>query len=206
VTRAVSRLRQAAVSYIDLTETNPTAVGLPYPADMLASLSDPLGAHYRPEPLGWRPAREAVSAEYARRGSAVPADRVVLTASTSEAYAVLFKLLCDPHDEVLVPQPSYPLFDLLTRLEGVRGVPYRIEYHGAWSIDRPSLEAALGQRTRAILVVSPNNPTGSLLRAADRDWLLNLCAERHLTLIADEVFTDYPLSPRPDGCGVLSRS
>jgi hypothetical protein len=122
----------------------------------------------------------------------------VLTASTSEAYALLFKLLCNPGDAVLVPQPSYPLFDLLTRLEGVAARPYRLEYHGTWSIDRSSLGAALNARTRAILIVSPNNPTGSMLRATDRAWLLDLCAEREVALIADEVFGDYPLSPRPD--------
>ena len=100
----------------------------------------------------------------------------MLTASTSEAYGLLFKLLCDPGDAVLVPQPSYPLFDLLTRLEGVDAHPYRLEYHGVWRIDRASVEAALTPRTRAVLVVSPNNPTGSMLRADDREWLADLCA------------------------------
>jgi aspartate/methionine/tyrosine aminotransferase len=169
-------------------------------------LADPGGVRYAPRPFGLDSARAAVAAEYARVGTPVASDRIVLTASTSEAYALLFKLLCNPGDHVLVPQPSYPLFDLLTRLEGVGVRPYRLDYHGAWSIDRSSLETALTARTRAILVVSPNNPTGSLLRATDRDWLVDLCADRELALIADEVFGDYPLSPRRDAARALCGS
>jgi aspartate/methionine/tyrosine aminotransferase len=129
--------------------------------------------------------------------------QVVLTASTSEAYALLFKLICDAGDRVLVPQPSYPLFELLTRLDNVEACPYRLEYHGAWSVDRGGLERACGATTRAVLVVSPNNPTGSMIRAADLDWLTALCASRGVALIADEVFADYPLRPRPDARRVI---
>ena len=204
ISRAIAAVRASGTPLLDLTETNPTAVGLPYPADLLAPLADPRGVRYRPEPRGLAVAREAVAAEYARDGLAVPPDRVVLTASTSEAYALLFKLLCNPGDDVLVPQPSYPLFDLLTRLDGVPSRPYRLEYHGVWSIDRGSLEEALTPSSRAILVVSPNNPTGSMLRAADRAWLLELCAARGLALIADEVFAAYPLGPRADACSIVS--
>jgi aspartate/methionine/tyrosine aminotransferase len=198
LTRALARLRDSGESWLDLTETNPTAVGLPYPAGLLRPLADPAGMRYRPRPLGLDAARTAIATEYAGLGTPVASDRIVLTASTSEAYAILFKLLCNPGDTVLVPQPSYPLFDLLTRLDGVAARPYRLEYHGAWSIDRASVDAAMSARTRAILLVSPNNPTGSLLRATDRAWLVELCAERELALIADEVFGDYLLSPRPD--------
>lgn len=204
ISRAVDELRAAGVPLLDLTETNPTAVGVPYPASLLAPLADPRAARYQPDPRGLVGAREAVAAEYARAGLTVPADRVILTASTSEAYALLFKLLCNPGDDVLVPQPSYPLFDLLTRLEGVPSRPYRLEYHGVWSIDRASVEEALTASTRALLVVSPNNPTGSMLRAADRDWLVDLCGARGLALIADEVFADYPLARRPDACSVVA--
>lgn len=196
----LARLRAEGETWLDLTASNPTAVGLAYPDGILQPLADRAAARYRPDPAGLRSAREAVAADYARRGIRVEPGDVVLTASTSEAYALLFKLLCDPGDAVLVPQPSYPLFALLTRLEGVAAQPYRLEYHGAWWIDRESVSAALTSRTRAVLVVSPNNPTGSLLRAADRDWLIDLCAQRGVTLIADEVFADYPLSPRGDGC------
>ena len=117
----------------------------------------------------------------------------MLTASTSEAYALLFKLLCDAGDEVLIPQPSYPLFEWLTRLDNVAARPYRLEYHGRWSIDRQDLERALTPRTRAVLVVSPNNPTGARLGDDDRDWLVEVCQARGLAVIADEVFADYPL-------------
>ncbi len=203
LTRALARLRESGQSWLDLTQTNPTAVGLSYPADLLQPLADPSGVRYRPHALGLEPARAAVAAEYARLGTPIAPDRIVLTASTSEAYAVLFKLLCNPGETVLVPQPSYPLFDLLTRLEGVAAQPYRLECHGVWSIDRASVEAALSSRARAILIVSPNNPSGSMLRATDRAWLVDLCAERELALIADEVFGDYPLAPRPDAVRAL---
>jgi hypothetical protein len=204
ISRAVDALRAAGVTLLDLTETNPTAVGLPYPATLLSPLADARAVRYRPEPRGLAIARDAVAAEYARAGILVSPDRIVLTASTSEAYALLFKLLCNPGDDVLVPQPSYPLFDLLTRLEGVPSRPYRLEYHGVWSVDRASLEEVLTPSTRAILVVSPNNPTGSMLRAGDRDWLLDLCEARGMALIADEVFADYPLARRPDACSIVA--
>ena len=201
--RAVARLRAAGERFVDLTESNPTAVGFPAAPDQLGALADPAARCYQPEPLGLASARESVSADYARRGLAVNADRIMLTASTSEAYAFLFKLLCNPGDAVLVPQPSYPLFELLTRLEGIEAHPYRLEWHGAWSIDRETLVAALTPRTRAVLVVSPNNPTGSLLRADDRDWLAGVCERHEMAMIGDEVFADYPLRPRPDGSPVL---
>ena len=121
----------------------------------------------------------------------------MLTASTSEAYSFLFKLLCDPGDDVLVPQPSYPLFDLLTALDGVRPSPYRLDCHGGWCLDRDEPRArALTATTRAVLVVSPNNPTGSMLRRDDREWLVALARAHGLALISDEVFADYPLAPR----------
>lgn len=199
VSLANARLRAAGAPLVDLTESNPTAVGIPYPPDVLTGLADPRGARYAPEPLGLPAAREAVARECTRPGGApVDPGRVILTASTSEAYSILFKLLCDPADEVLVPQPSYPLFDLLTSLEAVIPRTYRLEYHGAWSIDRASVEHAIGPRTRAVLVVSPNNPTGSMLRAADREWLGDLCGSRGIAIVSDEVFADYPLAPRAD--------
>ena len=202
VSVAVAALRRTNVPLLDLTDTNPTRVGIPYPSDLLQALADPRGRQYQPDPLGLHEARVAVAAEYGRFRTPTSPDRVILTASTSEAYSVLFKLLCNPGDHLLVPQPSYPLFDLLTRLDGVLACPYRLEYHRVWSIDRAGMEQALSSHTRAVLVVSPNNPTGSLLRVADREWLVALCAERGLALIADEVFADYPLAPRPDACTI----
>jgi alanine-synthesizing transaminase len=128
----------------------------------------------------------------------------VLTASTSEAYAFLFKLLTDPGDVVLVPQPSYPLFDLLTRLDGVVAAAYQLRRADEWAIDRESVVRAVGSRTRAILVVSPNNPTGSILRADDRDWLVALARQHDLALVSDEVFADYAMSPRPDATSLVA--
>jgi alanine-synthesizing transaminase len=138
-------------------------------------------------------AREAVAADYARRGIAVSPDRLLLTASTSEAYALLFKLLCDPGDRVLVPQPSYPLFEHLTALESVTAVPYPLDPHGGWGLDVPAIASALDARTRAVLLVSPNNPTGSTVEAADLAALAALASERGVALVGDEVFADYPL-------------
>jgi aspartate/methionine/tyrosine aminotransferase len=188
---AIDRLRTTGARFIDLTVTNPTSAGFSYPPALLAAMSSAAALEYTPEPFGIVSAREAVSREYARQGLTVPAERVVLTASSSEAYSLLFKLLCDSGDEVLIPQPSYPLFDLLSRLENVRAVPYRLHEHGGWSIDRASAERALTPKTRAILVVSPNNPTGSITSEDDARWVSALCASRELAVISDEVFADY---------------
>jgi alanine-synthesizing transaminase len=189
--QTVARFRDNGTPVIDLTETNPTRAGVPYPTSILSSLNDASALTYEPSALGLLPAREAVSREYARQGAGVPPDRIVLTASTSEAYSLLFKLLCNAEDEVLIPQPSYPLFELLSRLDLVRAVPYSLAFHGRWSLDRESIERALSPRTRAILIVSPNNPTGSILRHDDVEWLAALCAARGMAIIADEVFADY---------------
>lgn len=193
LSRAAAALRDAGVSLIDFTETNPTTAGISYPPDLLSTLGDPRSARYAPEAFGLEPARLAVAADYRRAGVEIAADHVLLTASTSEAYSMLFKLLCDPGDEVLVPRPSYPLFEWLTTLDAVEARPYLLDYHGVWSIDRDHLLAQITPRTRALLVVSPNNPTGAVTRSGDRDWLAELCAARRLALIADEVFIDYPL-------------
>jgi aspartate/methionine/tyrosine aminotransferase len=200
--RALARRRAAGAALLDLTITNPTGIGISYPAGILSSLSDPRAEVYAPEPLGSAEARAAVAASAAPAGCVIAPSQIVLTSSTSEAYALLFKLLCDAGDRVLVPQPSYPLFEMLTRLESVEACPYRLDYHGGWSIDRGSLERAFGPTTRAVLVVSPNNPTGSMVRCGDLDWLTSLCAARDVALVADEVFADYPLRPRTDACRV----
>jgi len=180
---------------IDLTVSNPTRVGIRYPADLLDGLANPAALTYEPAPFGRRDAREAIAETYARRGLRIPAGRIVLTSSTSEAYSLLFKLLCDPgHSDVLTPVPSYPLFDHLTRLDGVRQGRYALEFHGAWTIDLEALDRAWTSETRAVLAVSPNNPTGSVIREDDAAELVARCAERNAALILDEVFCDYPLA------------
>ncbi len=195
LTTTIAGLRADGRPVIDLTVSNPTRAGFDYDADLLAPLSDPRGLVYEPAPLGMNEARAAVAAECARQGVDVPSDRIVLTASTSDAYTLLFKLLADAGDEILIPRPSYPLFEHLARLDLVQARAYDLDIHGGWSIDIASVERALTPRTRAILIVSPNNPTGSFLSADDLDRLAALCRPRDIAIIADEVFADYELTP-----------
>lgn len=183
---------------LDLTESNPTVVGLPYPeAEILAALADPRALVYEPSPNGLFAARAAVAAYYARFGHTVDPSLVTLTASTSEAYGWLFKLLCDPGDDILVPTPSYPLFDHLAALECVRPVSYPLRYHGGWFVDVEEVRRALTPRTRAILLVHPNNPTGSFFTQQEACGLAALAHEHDLALIADEVFADYGFAADP---------
>lgn len=190
---AVESLRSSGRPFIDLTESNPTKSGITYPATLLASLADTRALRYEPTPFGLLDARIAVAADYRRHGIELSPGHVILTASTSDSYSLLFKLLCDAGDEVLVPRPSYPLFDYLTRMDLVTPRPYALEYHGRWSVDFDSVERAMTSRTRAVLVVSPNNPTGSLISRDDLARLAAICAERNVAIIADEVFADYEL-------------
>ncbi len=190
---ATARRRAARLPLDDLTASNPTACGLAYPlADLREALAAGASAPYAPEPRGLRSAREALSAAYAAPGVTVDPDDLFLTASTSEAYAQALAVLCDPGDEVLVPAPSYPLFDYLLQLAGVRPVAYPLRYGGDWQIDLAALRAATTSRTRAVIAVAPHNPAGVYLASAERDALASLCAERGLALVVDEVFRDYP--------------
>ena len=196
LTRAITEARAAGRPLIDLTVTNPTRAGFDYPASLLQPLSAPQSLRYAPEPFGSAPARAAVAADYARKDLVVDPDHIVLTASTSEAYSLLFKLLCNPGDAVLVPVPSYPLFDHLTQLDAVHARPYRLEYHGRWMLHVEELERARTEHVRAVLGVSPNNPTGSVFSEDELRDVDAWCAEAGMALIVDEVFADYPL---PDG-------
>jgi alanine-synthesizing transaminase len=195
LTEALRALRARREPLIDLTESNPTRAGFEYPPDLLAPLGEARGLRYAPSPLGAMGARRAVAADYERQGVTVPPERIALTASTSDGYSLLFKLLANAGDEVLVPRPSYPLFDHLTRLDLVVTRYYDLDVHGSWSIDFASLERAITPRTRAVLVVSPNNPTGSFIAADELDRLAAICASRDIAIIADEVFADYELEP-----------
>jgi alanine-synthesizing transaminase len=188
--RAVTAARREGRAFFDLTASNPTEVGLSPTAEALerALTSDAI-ARYRPAPLGLPVAREAIAAF-----AGTTAARVVVTASTSEAYALLFKLLCDPGDAVLVPAPSYPLLDVLAQLESVTTRSYPLRYDGEWHVDAGGLAAAMGEDARAIVVVSPNNPTGSYLSPEDRARML----ATGRALVVDEVFTPFPLeAPMP---------
>jgi alanine-synthesizing transaminase len=185
---ALEAARAGGREVLDLTVSNPTTAQIPYDAAAITTaLADPRAMVYAPEPLGLRSAREAAAAEASRAGVPIDPARVMLTASTSEAYAFLMKLLCDPGDDVLVPAPSYPLFDLLAAFESVRLVPYRLAYDGAWHVDLDSARRAVGPRTRAVFVVSPNNPTGSFLEKGELAGLASL----GLPIVSDEVFADY---------------
>jgi aspartate/methionine/tyrosine aminotransferase len=203
--RAVAAVRGSGAAIADLTESNPTHVGIAYPQDLLAPLADTAALRYEPQPFGLPAARAAVAADHARRGVSIDPAHVVLTASTSEAYSWLFKLLCDGGDSVLVPRPSYPLFEHLTALEDVHAQPYDLEYHGRWSINLASLMTA-PERTRAVLAVSPNNPTGSYLSAGELATLAQLCRDRRWALVVDEVFADYPLDEHGPLTDIATRS
>ncbi len=186
--RALGRRQATGQPLIDLTLSNPTLADLEDAySDVLGALHDPRGLVYQPDPLGLRSARQALARDWQDRGVRVPAERIVLTASTSEAYGFLFKLLCDPGDQVLVPRPSYPLFEHLARLDGVELVQYHLVYDGAWGMDLDHLRSVRAPRARAVVVVHPNNPTGSYIHHHELDRIVEL----GLPIISDEVFSDY---------------
>jgi hypothetical protein len=196
--------RTAGARILDLTQSNPTVAGFHYPdPEILAAIADSRALRYEPDPRGLLSAREAIAGYYAGRGHSVPADRILLTASTSEAYTYLFKLLCDPGDEILIPCPSYPLFEFLASLEAVRTVQYPLVYHEGWFLDRDALASAVTRRTRAVVLVNPNNPTGSFLKHDEWEWLSSFCLDRGLAVISDEVFADYAFQPDPRRVGSL---
>ncbi len=191
-----ARHRAAGRAILDLTVTNPNQVGIDYPdTEIGAALAAAGSAPYEPSPFGLPDARAAIAADYARRGAVVEADAVALTASSSESYAFLFKLLADPGCAVLVPTPSYPLFDYLTRLEGVEPRPYPLAFDGQWRIDWDGVDP---RGARALCLVSPNNPTGSFVTAEDLARAEAFANAHNLALVVDEVFADYALSPGPD--------
>jgi aspartate/methionine/tyrosine aminotransferase len=197
LTEALEARRRRGERTIDLTVSNPTRAGILAPHAVLAPLAGEASRHYEPRPLGHPEAREAIALDYQASGLSVGAERIVLHASTSEAYGFLFKLLCDPGDDVLVPRPGYPLFEFLAGLESVAARSYALSYDGEWHLDLALLAAAIGPRTRAIVVVSPGNPTGAYLKQDEADALGRLCAERGLAVVSDEVFADFPLRPDP---------
>jgi len=194
-TQALEEMR-ATASIVDLTVSNPTQCGFHYDAEhILKAFQNPNALTYEPEAKGLLGAREEVARYYREdHGVIVDPGSVLLTTSTSEAYSYVFRLLCDPHDEILVPKPSYPLFDFLGELQDVSLVPYSLEYAHGWFVDFPSLVRAVTPRTRALLLVHPNNPTGSYVRREERQRLNELCRERGLALVVDEVFLDYGLT------------
>ncbi len=188
---ALARLQKQGKPYIDLTASNPTACGFDYPQKLLHALSNERNLRYGPSPLGDLRAREAIAKLYAKQGICLDADNIVLTGSTSEAYSFVLRLLVNPGERVLFPAPSYPLLDHLAQLNDVYVDTYRLHYDGAWSLDLDSLQAALHEDTRAVVVVHPNNPTGSFLKQQEQKQLQALCASHKIAVISDEVFLDY---------------
>jgi alanine-synthesizing transaminase len=196
--------RRAGKEMLDLTVSNPTECGFVYPEqEILTALADPRVLVYSPESKGLREAREAVADYYRGRpgfagpGARVDPERIVLTSGTSEGYSHIFRLLCEPGDEILVPAPSYPLFEFLADLADIRLIPYPLLYDHGWQIDFSTLRVTLTSRSRAVLVVHPNNPTGSFVKPREAGELAEICAAREMAIVADEVFLDYTGGPGP---------
>jgi alanine-synthesizing transaminase len=195
---ALSAHRTARKPIIDLTLSNPTECGFLYDREaILSALRNPAALKYEPNPRGLDVARGAVAQYYAERAAIVSNDDIFLTTSTSEAYSYVFRTLCDPGDELLIPAPSYPLFEFLADIQDVRLVRYQLIYDHGWQIDFHALEQAITPRTRGVIVVHPNNPTGHFTKPAEMRKLNELCAAREIALIADEVFLDFELKKTP---------
>jgi len=197
LSEALAAHRAARKPLIDLTIANPTECGFHYDEKaILAALQNPAALKYEPNPRGLTVAREAVRKYYAERRDGrqgIAVDDIFLTTSTSEAYSYVFRMLCDPGDEVLIPQPSYPLFEFLADIQDVRLVRYELVYDHGWQIDFHSLERAITPRSRAVVVVNPNNPTGNYCQRVEMRQLKEICASRSMAIIADEVFLDFSL-------------
>jgi aspartate/methionine/tyrosine aminotransferase len=198
LSQALSRHRSSDHNLLDLTASNPTECGFRYDAKLISvALEQPGILEYHPDPRGLASARQAVRDYYAALSACVALGDIILTTGTSEAYSFAFRLLCDPDDELLIPAPSYPLFDFLADILDVKLVRYALFYDHGWHIDFHALEQAVTPRTRGVIVVHPNNPTGHFTKAAEMERLNGICAKRDLAIIADEVFLDFDLNPPP---------
>ena len=194
LSEALDRVRQSGKPFIDLTVSNPTECGFQYDLDLiLHALQNPDALAYHPDPKGLSSARAAVAEYYRDYEIEVSANSIILTTSTSEAYSFVFRLLCNPGDELLVPAPSYPLFEYLSDIQDVKLLPYALIYDHGWQIDLHTIEKAVTARTRGLIVVHPNNPTGQFVKNAERKALNEICSSRGIALIADEVFLNFPL-------------
>ena len=194
LSEALARHRAGGKRLLDLTASNPTECGFAYDSEViLAALQNPAALRYEPNPKGLESARAAVTEYYSARGVGISAEDIVLTTSTSEAYSFVFRLLCNPGDELLIPAPSYPLFGVLADIQDVKLVRYPLVYDHGWQIDLHSLRQAITPRTRGVIVVNPNNPTGHFVKEKELAKLNELCSARGMAVIADEVFLDFAL-------------
>jgi alanine-synthesizing transaminase len=202
---AIEERHRRRLPILDLTESNPTRGNFVYDTkEILDALADPRSLTYSPDPRGLLSAREAVRDYYAARGAAVRPEQIFLTTSTSEAYSYVFRLLANPGEKILVPRPSYPLFDFLARLDSVELVEYPLTYDGRWRIDLHELTKKLDSQVRAVLVVNPNNPTGSFLHQEELESLLDCADQWHLAIICDEVFADYVFQDSSESGAAIS--
>lgn len=206
LTRLLRECTARGDAILDLTETNPTRCGFLAPSWLLESISTTSSLFYEPDPKGLPEARSALARWYGARGLHVNPDSIFLTASTSEAYYILFRLLCNSGDEVLLPRPGYPLFDILASLSDIRIVPYDLRYDGEWHFDIESIRAGMSDRTRAIVIVTPNNPTGSFLKKDEWREIEAMAINRHCAVIADEVFSAFHFEKDPQRIASLSES
>ncbi|HEY6253612.1 MAG TPA: pyridoxal phosphate-dependent aminotransferase [Candidatus Angelobacter sp.] len=196
LSEALDRHRASGRTLLDLSASNPTECGFQYASHaIMRALCSPRTIEYRPDPNGLEIARRAVSNYYAEKNRRVLLDKTVLTTSTSEGYSFILRLICNPGDELLVPTPSYPLFDFLAEIQDVRLKRYPLIYDHGWQIDLHALEQEITERTRGVIVVHPNNPTGQFTKAGEMDFINRLCVRRGMAIIADEVFLDFPLAP-----------
>jgi alanine-synthesizing transaminase len=208
LSKSLARHRAAGKPLLDLSASNPTECGFRYEnEEILKTLSDPASLKYEPNPKGLETARQAVAAYYAACGNEVPVEDILLTTSTSEAYSFVFRTLCNTGDEIAVPSPSYPLFDFLAEIQDVKLVRYPLVYDHGWQIDFHALERAITPRTRGIIVVHPNNPTGHFCKPEEVARLNEICSARQMAVIADEVFLDFVLAEqRPDSFAANARA
>ena len=194
LSEALARHRAAGRPLLDLTISNPTECGFDFDRRaILEALANPANLAYDPDPRGLLDARQVVAGYYVARGAEVPVDSIVLTTSTSEAYSFVFRTLCNPGDEILIPEPSYPLFAFLADIQDVKLVRYPLDYDYGWQINFHALQRGITARTRGVIVVHPNNPTGHFTKPHELEKLNEICATRNLAIIADEVFLDFAL-------------
>jgi aspartate/methionine/tyrosine aminotransferase len=198
LSEALAKHRAAGKQLLDLTVSNPTECGFEYDSRaILQALANPASLAYHPEPRGLLVARRAVAEYYAARNAKVRAESIILTTSTSEAYSFVFRMLCNPGDEILIPEPSYPLFAFLADIQDVKLARYPLVYDYGWQINFHALQQAITPRTRGVIVVHPNNPTGHFTKSHEREKLNEICCSRNLAIIADEVFLDFALQGQP---------